>query len=698
MRSLSLLLLLALVFAASCDGGDSAPAPQDVIPDLPPLEDTASIPDGLPDTTPPPDSVDVPPPTDGLDVQPLDLLDAVDALDAIDVLDVPEIPDVIPDVPDPGDVTDVHDALDLPDVPPPPPEDWWPLGAVTGTCAGGFHAIADSPSGPLQILVLRGSSFDMGYQHGCLGGPGLAAFWQQFIAYFLEEIEGPAAEIGIAPDALELMLMNLMISLWDHVAPFVPASFDEEIQGFAAGAADAGVEIPGWDIEMAVRGLVLLSNVSDLNFSGSIEDVIAKLSAGYSPALTGYYEDEVVGALLRLLRHGPRRCRMKPTFATSCSYFGAWGDRTQDGHYLGSRILDWSTDTGIQNLKGLIFYVPTEGHAHVAIGYLGFLGALAGMNERGIVLSEVGSESVMERLKGQPWVLKFREIMGTAGDLDEALGLALGVAPAEPLRPMTIGYNFAIGYGDPDGGGAAACGAALETNGLAAAVQRHAPDCSVQASVTRYDLAGNPVEVVTNLDDPALCNLEADAVEIDALGQPRLFQVDDAGQHVLDGSGWPIADPAGAPYPVGKTLPCAFYRGDEALTHGVRRWQTASNGPQGSSSLLIQSGSYKHRYALMADAIQALAEGTSYSHGGVEYIPDNDGVPVPLGLDQGEWIARGAAMGSNVMSIVYDATALELRVTWEKGEGDTWEKAVDHDFLHVPVGDLIGLIKANTPQ
>jgi len=591
--------------------------------------------------------------------------------------------DVLPDLP-----TDVK--------PPRPPEEWWPLGEVAAACGGGFHAVVESPSGPVQVLVLTGSHWDMGYQHGCLGGPSLALFWQQFVSYFIEEIEGPAAELGIAPETLELMLMNLMINLWDHVAPFVPPTFYEEIQGFAAGAGEAGVVIPGWDIEMAVKGLVLLSNVSDLNFSGSMEAVLLKLSEGYSAALYGFYEDEVTGALLRLLPSGAERSIMKPAFATSCSFFGAWGDRTLDGHYLGSRNLDWSTDTGIQNLRGLVFYVPADGHAHVAIGYLGFPGALAGMSERGIVLSEVGSESVMERLKGQPWVLKFREIMETADDLDEALDLALGVDPVEPLRPMTIGYNFALGYGDPDGDGAGACGAALETNGLAAAVQRHAPDCEVQASLTRYDLAGNPVEFFTSRDDPVLCNLERDAVEVDALGQPRLFQIDEEGQHVLGDDGWPVPDPEGAPYPVGKPLPCAFYRGDEALTHAVRRWQTTSNGPQESSGLLVQSGSYRHRYALMADALQALAEGVAYVHEGTEYVPDNGGVPVPLGLDQGEWVARGAAMGSNVMAIVYDATALELRVSWERGAGDTWENAVQHDFLHVDVGELISLVKANT--
>jgi len=592
-------------------------------------------------------------------------------------------PDLVPDVP--------------PDLPSVPPEAWWPLGEVVQVCAGGFRAVADSPSGPVQLLVLRGTHWEMGYQHGCLGGPGLAQFWQQFVAYFLEEIQGPAAEIGVSPETLELVLINLLGSTWEHVAPFVSEDFEDEIQGFAQGAGDAGVVIPGWSLELAVRGLILLANVSDLDFSGSLEAVVGKISSGYSPALLGYYDEADAGALRELLRRGPEVTRLPPAFATSCSFFGAWGPRTQGGHYVGSRNLDWSTDTGIQGLRALTFYAPEGGHAHLAIGYAGFPGALAGLSARGVVVSEVGSKSVMERLKGQPWVLKFREILEHADDLDEALELGLGLEPGGPPRPVTIGYNFAVGWGDPDGVGASAGGLVLETNGLAAGIYRHGPGCGVEASLVRYDLSGAPVETLGASPGPSLVNAEADAVEVDATGQPRLFQVDAEGAHVLDGNGWPIPDPEGAPYPVGRPLPCAFFRGDEALMHGIRRWQTASNGPQVSQGLLVQSGSYRHRYARMSAALAAAGEGVAFALDGQEVIPDNGGVPLALDLELGERVARAAAMGSNVLSVAWDATALTLRVSWESGSGATWENAVKHDYWPVDAGALFKLLEENAP-
>ena len=197
--------------------------------------------------------------------------------------------------------------------------------------------------------------------------------------------------------------------------------------------------------------------------------------------------------------------------------------------------------------------------------------------------------------------------------------------------------------------------------------------------------------VLTADDEPLSVNSDSTAVEIDASGQPKLFLVDGSGAFVLDDGGYPILSDQGEPYPTGLHLPCAFYRGDEALMNGVRRWQTASNGPQKSSSLLIQSGSYRHRYKVMHDAINALAVGVAYIYGDTTVIADNGGVQQPVDLDHGEAIARAAAMGSNVLSVVYDATSLQLRISWEKGTGPTWENATKHPFIHIDAKTLFGL-------
>lgn len=570
----------------------------------------------------------------------------------------------------------------------------WPAGTIQAQCGKGVLGVMDSPSGELAILVVRGSHYEMGYQVGCLVGAKTGQFFGSFLSYYLEEIEKAAADMGLAPEQTAGMLYSMVSNIWEHVAPFVPASYLEEMQGFEdailadpQSAAMWGDTLPAW----GCKTLVLLSNISDLNWSGSIDEVIEKLAEGGSDSLQTYYNGEYARLMLYRLAAHARTAGLALPLRTSCSFFAAWGDRTVDGHLMGSRNLDWSTDTGISTLKGVTIYAPDDGYAHAAIGYVGFPGALAGMSETGIILSEVGSESVMERLKGQPWTLKFREIMKHSADLETAVKLATGEMDDGQIRPTTIGYNWMVGFGDPPTG-AAAQAAALETNGVVAGVYHRTPDCQDLARLVYYDAAGKVQDVVTSDQDPWMANKEADAVEVDAKGEPRLFAADENGQVVLGADGCPATAGEDLPFGVGRTLPCTLFRGDEALMHGVRMWQTASHGPQGSDKLLCNSGSYVHRYVAMYELLSAFENGTGYEKDGIVYA-DKTGEETLVGLLQAEKIARLAAMGSNVMSIAYDATALTVAVSYETGTGPTWQAANKHDYYFIDLKAFFALLK-----
>ena len=564
----------------------------------------------------------------------------------------------------------------------------WPLGTVYQNCGDSFLAALDSPSGELRILVLRGSHYEMGHGAGCLMGKEIGEFFDSFIKYFTSEIEEVAADLGLEPDELPNLLFSFMNNLWLHMEPFVPPELEQEIQGFEdailsdPGLAMAWTQPPAW----GARSLVLLSNLSDMNWSGSLETILEKLSTGYSQELEQYYESFQASGQM-----DPAPPWLRLPLKTTCSFFAAWGPRTKDQHLLGSRNLDWSTDTGISKLKGLTLFVPDGGYAHAAIGYLGFPGALAGISEKGIVLSEVGSESVMERLPGQPWTLKFREILTHASDLDTALELATGTSPDGKKRPPTIGYNWMVAFGDPPLG-TGACAAALETNGAVVGVFRHAPDCVVTPNLLLYDHSGSAVQVLTNEQDPFLVNIEGEAVEIGPDGSPKLFQTNGDGDFVLDANGHPLEASGGTPFPVGKPLDCALFRGDETLMHGVRRWQTAANGPQGGNGLMSQSGRYKARYLRAHDILVAYETGTQFSLNGEILVPEN-GAPVAMGLEEAVVMARAAAMGSNVMSIAYDATEIKIRVSFETGSGDTWQAAHQHPYVELDLKAAFDILK-----
>lgn len=568
----------------------------------------------------------------------------------------------------------------------------WPLGEVQQHLEGALLAEMQSPFGPVSVLVLSGSHYQIGYQHGLLVADRLAVFFQTFLEYYLDDFEELAAELGLPPGNAIGLLQSVLMTVWDHMAPYVSEEALAEFQGFGEGIVASGIDVAGWDPDQVGKALLVLSNISDLDWGGSVEDLLNKINEGLSTTLIAYFEGtnqsrNVIPAVLRYASGAFSRAMSRPSrFRHTCSFFGVWGARSTDGHYVGSRNLDWSTDTGIVNMRGLLFYFPKGETPHLAIGYLGFVGSLAGMNASGVVLSEVGSESAMERLKGEPWGMKFRRILGAASSLDQAIDIALGLDEPDKPHPLTIGYNFGLGFGDPEGAGVGACGAVLETNGLRGGLYRHHPDCTVEASLVEFDETGLPKVIATHLSNPGLANLEADAFEVGPDAEPKLFLVDDEGAFVLSG-GYPTLSPSGSPYPVGRPTACAFYRGDEALMHGVRMWQKAANGPQGANTLVVSSGSYQSRYLRSKACLDAIGAGTGYE----TWVADNQGVPRTVGLVEGEWVARAAAMGSNVLSVVYDATALTLRVSWEQGSGETWKNAQGHEYLYVDAGQVFQL-------
>ena len=63
-----------------------------------------------------------------------------------------------------------------------------------------------------------------------------------------------------------------------------------------------------------------------------------------------------------------------------------------------------------------------------------------------------------------------------------------------------------------------------------------------------------------------------------------------------------------------------------------------------------------------------------------------------MGLPEAEQIARAAAMGSNVMSIAYDATARAIRISYETGSADSWEAAHKHAYTELDLGAAFDLL------
>lgn len=123
-----------------------------------------------------------------------------------------------------------------------------------------------------------------------------------------------------------------------------------------------------------------------------------------------------------------------------CTFFAAWGDYTQDGHFIQLRALDYATEAHIQDHPAILVYHPQDGPAYVNVGWCGFVGMVTGMNERGICMSEIGDDfdKPKHTLDGEPMPFIMRDVVSRAQTLQE------GVEIVRRAR-RTSSYLYLIG-------------------------------------------------------------------------------------------------------------------------------------------------------------------------------------------------------------------------------------------------------------
>ena len=473
---------------------------------------------------------------------------------------------------------------------------------VEATFEKGRLLMAETSRGDLPIIHIRGTHAEMGRQYGALVGPIIEKAAQIF-----------NADMVLPGDLSRDESRALVQKIWSRLKPHVPEAFVEELNGVVEGAALVGAEL---DIIDLVTPIVV-SNISDMNNKESLlEDEAARLRIG--------------------------------ELAFTCSSFAAWGKRTQDGKLWATRVLDWKPGTGTDRVKAITLYEPYDENgnrlnAYMTAGYIGFFGAIDGMNDKGVTVSEIGSENIVETLDGLPWTLLFRHVLENATSVTEAVAII-------KKAPNTIGYNFVIGDGDAENFGTSKWmpgGAAVEVNGEHTAVFFE--------------------------DDPA----EKSAVWINADGEVVLQD--------------------GAPVTYGATLENAVFRADVAFDPGIRRTQTADNGPGNpdSDGNPLVGGSYKNRHISQYNALLALKTGAAFDN-------PYTGEPVFAATGQSRLIGAQEALEiaaavtipqSSVLTIAYAATDLEFFVSWESTDGGEWTTSFELPYIQLSLNELINLEK-----
>lgn len=475
-------------------------------------------------------------------------------------------------------------------------------GTVIRRAGPAFVEALDAPESPLYAIHLAGSHYEMGRQYGLMLGDMTLKTYEMMIQMLVKS--------GMP----EIFAGAVGQRAWSYYSQYTPAKYLRELEGIADGAAESGVAL---NLGM----LEALAAVPEFTSYCRLEEMLGSLADEPEPDIKPVWDGK---------ERGPEPIH--------CSAFMAWGSRCEQGRLFGCRNLDWEKDIGMAAHKSVTVFHPVDDNgepenASAIFGYIGMLGAMAGMNARGIALSEIGAFNIRETFQGRPWHYAFREVLDEARDMDGAKKIFL-------RGNFLQGYCFVAGWGAPH---------AFGTGTFAPA------GVSVEVDAENTEILKD--------DDPK----EREALCVDTDGNPILFD--------------------GEPLKYGLPLKDATFRADTAFAASVRSGQCTDKGPArpGQSGNAREGRTWRELYQPISRAIQSLTEGLPF-----EDAPDrwsayaSPGPAHPMTRDEALGICIAAGDNKdNVMSVFYDASQLKAAVAFETGTGDTWTPAAKSGYIEL---------------
>ncbi|WBL27281.1 C45 family autoproteolytic acyltransferase/hydolase [Zunongwangia sp. HGR-M22] len=137
--------------------------------------------------------------------------------------------------------------------------------------------------------------------------------------------------------------------------------------------------------------------------------------------------DEFAPAYMRMLYfHGAHDIghALQDLMLVGCTSFAAWDNKTEDGKLLLGRNFDFYAGDEFSNQKMVAFINPDEGHKFMMYTWGGMIGAVSGMNAKGVTVTINAGKSKIPMLAKDPITLVSREILQHASNLDEAIEIA----------------------------------------------------------------------------------------------------------------------------------------------------------------------------------------------------------------------------------------------------------------------------------
>jgi isopenicillin-N N-acyltransferase-like protein len=218
--------------------------------------------------------------------------------------------------------------------------------------------------GRIRVVYLEGNAYERGYQHGVL---------------LRREVED---NLGYLYDRAvdKFYFEEIFDEVYERLRPYIPQDYIDEMHGLAHGA-----RMP----LRTIHNIHALPEMGEWGGKKRVHKIIKRMMAG---------ED----------------------FGTSCSNIGASPAMTADGEMYTVRVLDWGLHkiSKLHQYPLIAVHKPDNGIPYANIGWVGFLGAISGMNAQKITLGEMGyGDPPNERLEGIPMPFLLREVLLNANSL-----------------------------------------------------------------------------------------------------------------------------------------------------------------------------------------------------------------------------------------------------------------------------------------
>ncbi len=178
-------------------------------------------------------------------------------------------------------------------------------------------------------------------------------------------------------------------------------AFKDEIQGLYKGYVLASA---GDQMQLAMQAV----HIMETHVPDEYKAMLKSLSEG-----CGLTYDEALSA----------QCYADLLQMLMCSTFVALGDASADGKPIFGRNMDYPTRGVLHEHTIVTVFHRGEGKSFLTIGFPGMMGAVSGMNDRGLSIAVMNVFSPDMTPDGMPYLLMFRSVLETCATVDEAAEL-----------------------------------------------------------------------------------------------------------------------------------------------------------------------------------------------------------------------------------------------------------------------------------